>query len=93
MIVSFRSVDNSFPSRTIFINAVLSQISAHFTKYLQCLVKLLHLKIIQENVCTITDTITRSIMNNYGMALYLRQVGEFLRVLRFPPPIKLTAMI
>ena len=23
----------------------------------------------------------------------LRQVGEFLRVLRFPPPIKLTAMI
>jgi hypothetical protein len=33
MIVSFRSVDNSFPSRTIFINAVLPQISAHFTLF------------------------------------------------------------
>jgi hypothetical protein len=36
----------------------------------------------------------------YSIQLYvikfvsdLRQVGDFLRVLRFPPPIKLTAMI
>jgi hypothetical protein len=35
--------------------------------YLQCLVKLIHLNMIQENVCTITDTITRSIMNNYDV--------------------------
>jgi hypothetical protein len=27
----------------------------------------MHIKIIQENVYTITDTITRSIMNNYDV--------------------------
>ena len=29
----------------------------------------------------------------YNFVSYLRQVGGFLRVLRFPPPIKLTATI